>query len=414
MGQNTETPIRAATRAGDAGTDIGSDDSTEVVEFPARQVGGVFPPPQYADLRERGCPVRSHLPNGQPVWLVSGYEDVRTVLTDERISANPANPGFPRVAATGGVPTQEQIPGWFVGLDPPEHDRYRKVLIPEFSVRRIKHWRPVIQRTVDECVTALLAHGGEADLVSAFSLAVPSRIIATILGVPLSDRDFYESRTQILVNLANSTDEERTDAAQQLLRHINRLIAIKQKWPGDDLISRILASGVLTPRELSGVVMLLLIAGHETTANNISLGVLTLLRQPEWIGGAGIVDEVIRFHSVADIVAMRTVVEDVDVGGRVLRAGEGIIPLLGSANHDGTVFEDADGFCPARSARGHVGFGYGVHQCLGQNLVRAEMECVFDTLFARIPTLRLADPDADVSYKYDGTVFGVRSLPVAW
>lgn len=390
------------------------DTESEVVDFPARLPGRPFPPPQYADFRERGCPMRTELPNGQPVWLVARYEDVRTVLTDSRISANPANPGFPRVAATGGVPTQDQIPGWFVGLDPPEHDRYRKVLIPEFSVRRVREWRPTIQQVVDECVTDLLKHDGEADLVSAFAIAVPSRIIATILGVPLSDRGFYEARTQILVNLGDSTDAQRTDAAQQLLRHINRLIAIKRKWPGDDLISRILATGVLTPQELSGVVMLLLIAGHETTANNIALGVLTQLQHPEWIGDDRVVDEVIRFHSVADLVAMRTTIDDVEIGGHRFHAGEGIIPLIGAANHDADVFEDADSFCPGRSARGHVGFGYGVHQCLGQNLVRAEMECVYRTLFERIPTLRLACPVEDLAYKYDGTVFGLRRLPVAW
>ncbi|WP_405792570.1 cytochrome P450 [Streptomyces sp. NBC_01506] len=393
---------------------IGQEAEGEVVEFPARLPGQPFPPPRYADLRERGCPVRSRLPNGQPIWLASRYEDVRAVLTDPRISANPANPGFPQFAATGGVPTQEQIPGWFVGLDPPEHDRYRKVLIPEFSVRRIRKWRPAIQRAVDECVDALLECDGHADLVSAFAVTVPSRIIATILGVPQSDRAFYESRTQILVSLSETTDEQRTDAAQQLLRHINRLIAIKQKWPGDDLISRILATGVLKPQELSGVVMLLLIAGHETTASNIALGVLTLLRNPEWIGDDGVVDEVVRFHSVGDILAMRTAIEDVEIGGRMLRAGEGVIPLIGSANHDAAVFEDPDGFCPGRSARGHVGFGYGVHQCLGQNLVRAEMECVYRTLFARVPTLRVACPEEDLTYKYDGTVFGLRALPVAW
>ncbi len=393
---------------------IGQEAEGEVVEFPARLPGRPFPPPQYKDLRERGCPVRTQLPNGQPVWLASRYEDVRAVLTDRRISADPANPGFPQFAATGGVPTQEQIPGWFVGLDPPEHDRYRKVLIPEFSVRRIREWRPAIQRAVDECVDALLERDGHADLVSAFAVAVPSRIIATILGVPQSDRAFYESRTQILVSLAQTTDEQRTDAAQQLLRHVNRLIAIKQKWPGDDLISRILATGVLKPQELSGVVMLLLIAGHETTASNIALGVLTLLSNPEWIGDDGAVDEVIRFHSVGDILAMRTAIDDVEIGGRMLRAGEGIIPLIGSANHDATVFEDPDRFCPGRSARGHVGFGYGVHQCLGQNLVRAEMECVYRTLFARVPTLRVACPEEDLTYKYDGTVFGLRALPVVW
>jgi cytochrome P450 monooxygenase len=385
-----------------------------VVDFPARRPGQPFPPPQYADFRDLGCPVRTHLPNGQPVWLVSRYEDVRAVLTDPRISANPSNAGFPQVARTGGVPTQQQIPGWFVGLDPPEHDRYRKVLIPEFSVRRVRQWRPTIQQEVDECVDALLELGGEADLVADFAVAVPSRIIATILGVPHSDRGFYESRTQILVNLADSTDDERTDAAQQLLRHINRLIAIKRKWPGDDLISRILATGVLEPRELSGVVMLLLIAGHETTANNIALGVLTLLNYPEWIGDDRVVDEVIRYHSVADLLAMRTVIDDVEIGGQVLRAGEGIIPLIASANHDAGVFDDPGQFCPVRSARGHVGFGYGVHQCLGQNLVRTEMECVYRTLFERVPTLRLACPVEDLPFKYDGTVFGLRALPVAW
>jgi cytochrome P450 monooxygenase len=393
---------------------VSQETESEVVDFPARLPGQPFPPPQYADFRERGCPVRTQLPNGMPVWLVSRYEDVRDVLTDPRISANPVNPGFPRVAETGGVPTQEQIPGWFVGLDPPEHDRYRKVLIPEFSVRRVREWRPTIQRIVDECIDDLLKHEGEADLVSLFAVAVPSRVIATILGVPLGDRGFYESRTQILVNLTESTDEERTTATQQLLRHVNRLIAIKRQWPGDDLISRILATGAVTPQELSGVVLLLLIAGHETTASNIALGVLTLLNHPEWIGDDGVVDEVIRFHSVADILAMRAVVDDVQIGGTTLHAGEGVIPLIGSANRDSTAFEEPGRFCPGRSARGHVGFGYGVHQCLGQNLVRVEMECVYLTLFTRIPTLRLACPVEDLSYKYDGTVFGLRKLPVTW
>jgi cytochrome P450 monooxygenase len=386
----------------------------DVVPLPARRPGEPFPPPEYAEFRERAGPVRTHLPSGQPIWLVSRYDQVRAVLTDPRISANPSNPGFPQVARTGGVPTQAQIPGWFVGLDPPEHDRYRKVLIPEFSVRRVRQWLPTIQQTVDECVDDLLKHDGEADLVADFAVAVPSRIIATILGVPHADRQFYESRTQILVNLSASTDDERTDAARQLLRHIGRLIEIKQKWPGADLISRILATGVLDPQELSGVIMLLLIAGHETTANNITLGVVTLLANPEWIGDDRVVDEVIRYHSVADLVSMRTVTADVEIGGRLLRAGEGIIPLLASANHDAAVFDDPAQFCPGRSARGHVGFGYGVHQCLGQNLVRAEMECVYRTLFARVPTLRIASPIEDLDFKYDGTVFGLHSLPVAW
>jgi len=385
-----------------------------VVDFPVRAPGESFPPRVYAAFRATGGLARTHLPSGQPVWLVSRHEDVRAALTDPRISANPANPGFPKVGRTGGVPTQEEIPGWFVGLDPPDHDRFRKALIPEFSVRRIRAWRPTIERTVDECVDELLAKGGSADLVADFALPVPSRIIATILGVPQGDREFFESRTQTLVNLAGSTESQRAEAVRQLLRYLERLIAVKRKWPGDDLIGRILRAGVLSPEEMSGVAMLLLIAGHETTANNLALGVVTLLENPQWIGDDRVVDELVRYHSVADIVAMRTAVEDVEIGGQLIRAGEGVIPLIASANHDAAAFGCPHEFDPGRSARSHVGFGYGVHQCLGQNLVRTEMECVYRALFERVPTLRLTPPVSDLPFKYDGTLFGLHSLPVAW
>ncbi|MFF4541031.1 cytochrome P450 [Streptomyces aureus] len=386
----------------------------EATQFPARLPGEPFPPRQYADFRERPGLIRSTLPTGSPVWLVSRYEDVRTVLTDRRISSNPAREGFPNVARTGGVPTQDQIPGWFVGIDPPEHDRFRKALIPEFTVRRIRQWRPLIQETVDRCVDHLLSLGDSADLVAEFALPVPSLVISTMLGVPFVDREFFESRTKTLVNLKTTTEDERGVAVQELLRYIGRLIKVKQKRAGDDLISRLLESAVLTPEELTGVIMLLLIAGHETTANNIALGVVTLLSNPQWIGDDRAVDELLRYHSVADLVALRVAVEDVEIGGQVVRAGEGIIPLIAGANHDLNSFDRPDEFDPGRAARHHVAFGYGVHQCLGQNLVRAEMEIVYRTLFRRVPTLAV---DADVTalpFKYDGTLFGLHELPVRW
>ncbi len=384
------------------------------VDLPARRRGEPFPPSEYSDFRDSTGLVKTHLPSGQPVWLVSRHADVRAVLTDPRISANPRNPGFPKVAKTGGVPTQEEMPGWFVGLDPPEHDRFRKVLIPEFSVPRIRQWRPTIERIVDECVDNLLTEGTPADLVPDLALPVPSRVIATLLGVPQEDRDIFESRTQTLVSLADTTEEQRAEAARQLQRYLGRLVRIKQKWPADDLISRILDTGQLSATEMIGMTMLLLIAGHETTANNIALGVATLLANPQWIGDDRTVDELVRFHSVADVVAMRTAVEDVEIGGQLIRAGEGIMPLLAAANRDSCTFAEPDEFNPDRSARGHVGFGYGVHQCLGQNLVRVEMECVYRGLFDRIPTLRLTQPFPDLPFKYDGTIFGLHSLPVSW
>lgn len=386
----------------------------KVVDFPLRRPGEQFPPPRYADYRRQEGLVLSYLPSGKPVWLVTRHKDVRAVLTNPKISSNPEHEGFPNVGETMGVPKQEQIPGWFVGLDSPEHDRFRKALIPEFTVRRVREMRPAIQRTVEERIDALLAAGDSVDLVSEFALPVPSLVISTLLGVPPVDRDFFESRTRTLVAIRASTDQQRDTATRELLRYINRLIAIKEKWPGDDLISRLLATGVLSTQEMSGVLLLLLIAGHETTANNIALGVVTLLMNPEWIGDDRAVEELLRFHSVADIVSLRVAVEDVEIAGQLIKAGEGIVPLVAAANHDANVFECPHKFDPARTDRQHVAFGYGVHQCLGQNLVRVEMEIAYRRLFERIPTLEIAVPIEELPFKYDGVLFGLHALPVRW
>ncbi|GAA0444524.1 cytochrome P450 [Streptomyces sp. NPDC046215] len=385
-----------------------------VVDFPLRSPGVPFPPPGYADYRGREGLVPSRLPNGERVWLVTRHEDVRAVLTHPKISSNPDHQGFPNVGESLGVPKQAQIPGWFVGLDSPEHDRFRRALIPEFTVRRVREMRPAIELTVEARLDAMLAAGDSADLVADFALPIPSLVISALLGVPPTDREFFESRTRTLVAIRASTDQQRQAAAKDLLRYIGRLVEIKGKWPGDDLVSRLLATGSIAPHELSGVLMLLLIAGHETTANNIALGVLTLLTNPQWIGDDRAVEETLRFHSVADLVSLRVAVEDVEISGQLVRAGEGIVPLVAAANHDETSFACPHMFDPSRPARHHVAFGYGVHQCLGQNLVRVEMEIAYRKLFERIPTLELAVPAEGLPYKHDGVVHGLHELPVRW
>jgi cytochrome P450 monooxygenase len=384
------------------------------VEFPLRQPGEPFPPPVYADYRDREGLVSCVLADGKRAWLVTRYEDVRAVLTDPRISSNPERPGFPNLGATLGVPRQDQIPGWFVGFDPPEHERFRKILIPEFSARRIRELRPAIQKTVDRLLDSMLARGSEAELVADLALPVPSLVISTMLGVPTADREFFESRTRTLLDIVGSTDEQRGTVTWELLRYLQRLIAIKQKWPGDDLVSNVLAAGTITPAELSGTLTLLLIAGHETTANNIALGVVSLLLHPEWTESERVVDELLRLHSVADLVSLRVAVQDVEIGGQLIRSGEGIIPLVAAANHDSNVFECPERFDPSRPALKHVAFGYGIHQCLGANLVRAELEIVFRTLFDRIPSLQLAIPVEELPFKYNGVIFGLHELRVRW
>jgi len=387
--------------------------TANLVDFPLRRPGQPYPPDQYADFRAREGLVWSHMPTGAKVWLVTKYDDVRAVLTDPRISSSPRHEGFPSVGRTGGVPNPDQVPGWFVALDPPDHDRFRKALIPEFTVRRIREMRPSIQEVVDHRIDGLLTAGNEAELVSDFTAAVPSLVISALLGVPHVDRDFFEARIRLLVTMS-STHDERDQATREILRYLSRLILVKQKRPGDDLISVMLASGAMSLQEISGAAMLLLIAGQETTANNMALGMVTLLLNPQWIGDERAVEELLRYYSVADMVALRVATEDTEIGGQPIKGGEGIVPLVAAANHDSSVFERAGDFDPSRSARHHVAFGYGVHQCLGQHLVRAELDIAYKTLFERIPKLELAIPVEKLAFKYDGVVFGIDSLPVRW
>ncbi len=391
-----------------------TDTQQEVVDFPFRRVGQPFPPPEYDDYSRRGGLVKARLLDGSAVWLVTRQADVRAVLLHPDISSNPDREGFPNFGATLGVPKSDQVPGWFVGFDPPDHGRVRRALIPEFSVRRMQALRPAIQQTVDEVIDALLAQGDTGDLVASFALPVPSLVIAALLGVPSADRAFFESRTRTLVAAGTTNDEQREGAMKELLRYVSRLIDLKQKWPRDDVISRLLATGALSPLELRGALILLLIAGHETTANNIALGVVSLLTRPEWIGDGRVVEELLRLHSVADLVALRVAVEDVEIAGQLIAAGEGIVPLVAGANHDEKVFECPHEFNPARHSTQHVAFGFGAHQCLGQNLVRVELEIAYRTLFERVPALRLSVPPEELRFKHDGVIFGLHELPVAW
>ena len=386
---------------------------TATIDFPRRKQGQLTPPDEYADLRTTPGLVRSSLPNGSTVWLVTRHQDVRQVLTSPEISSNPTHEGFPNLGDVQTVPLPEQIPGWFVGFDPPEHGRFRKTLIPEFTVRKIRDLRPKIQQVVDGRVDAMLAAGGPADLVNSFALPVPSLVICAMLGVPYSDHEYFESRTRTLVTFT-STKEERETAGGELLTYLIRLVSIKQRFRGDDLISKLLADERLEPQEIAGVGLLLLIAGHETTANNIAIGTIMLLLNPQWIGDPRAVEEVLRYASVADLVSLRVAVQDVEIGGQLIKAGEGIVPLVAAANHDVEAFDRAGEFDPSRTARHHVAFGYGVHQCLGQNLVRAEIDIAFQTLFSRIPTLRLAQPVEELPFKHTGILFGVHALPVTW
>jgi cytochrome P450 len=312
-----------------------------------------------------------------------------------------------------------------IGMDGADHSRTRRSAIGEFTVKRLAALRPRIQEIVDEFVDEMLAREDRpVDLVQALSLPIPSLVICELLGVPYADHDFFQQRSGKL--LSRSTGPEQRQAVVTELRaYLGGLIDAKTAEPADDLLSRLIAKqqeiGDPDREELVGMAFLLLVAGHETTANMISLGTVGFLENPEQLAAIKddpakipmAVEEMLRYFSIADMVT-RVAAQDVEIGGVTVKAGEGVIASTMSANRDSGTFADADKLDIERGARHHVAFGYGPHQCLGQNLARQELEIVFETLFRRIPNLKLAASLEDIPFKDDGLVYGVHRLPVTW
>ncbi|WP_283133116.1 cytochrome P450 [Rhizohabitans arisaemae] len=392
--------------------------------FPLERTCPFTPPPEYRKIREEEPITKVVLPNGNRAWVVTRHTDVRQVLNDHRFSADREHPAFPHLleGAFGRGPDAEKS---MISMDGPEHTTARRLVVGEFTVRRLEGLRPRIQAIVDECVDAILAGPKPVDLVPALALPVPSLVICELLGIPYADHDFFQ-RNSAKILLRGGPPEERRAAFDALGRYMNELIAKKEVDPGDDLLSRQIAkrreNGVHRRPALAELGFLLLVAGHETTANMISLGTAGLLKHPDQLAviladpskTPGAVEELLRFFTIVDTAQARLCVEDAEIGGVTIRAGEGVLALGYAANRDPEVFEDPDSLDVERGARHHVAFGFGPHQCLGQHLARMELQIVFDTLFRRIPTLRLAVRIEDLPTKNDAAVFGLHRLPVTW
>ncbi|MEU1310377.1 cytochrome P450 [Streptomyces cinnamoneus] len=389
--------------------------------FPQDRTCPYHPPAAYPELAERGPVGRMTLYDGRQVWAVTGHAEARALLADPRLSADRKNPSFPVVVERFSNQAEVDIP--LLGVDDPEHARQRRMLIPSFGLKRIAGMRPAIQAIVDDAIDAMLERGPEAELHSAFALPVPSMVICRLLGVPYTDHEFFESRSRAL--LTAPTAEESSAAREELKDYLERLVAAKEAHPGDglldDLVADRLRTGELDREELALLAMILLVAGHETTSSMITLGTYTLLEHPGQLAALradpalmpGAVEELMRYLSIADGM-VRVATEDIEIGGHTIRAGDGVLLPTSTINRDPGVYADPGALDVRRVARHHVAFGYGVHQCLGQNLARAEMEIALSTLFARIPTLRLAvAPDA-VPIKPGDTLQGLYALPVTW
>ncbi|WP_320069801.1 cytochrome P450 [Micromonospora sp. RTGN7] len=366
------------------------------------------------------------LPTGATAWLVTRHADVRELLRHPGLSANFEKPGFPLLRR---LPPQSEVDrqGGFIRMDGDEHVRLRRMLTAEFMIKNVRRIEPLIQRTVDETLDALEAAGPPADLVEAFALPVPSMVICHLLGVPYADHAFFQARSRTLLDRTAPPDRLRAEVGQ-LRDYLRELVVARQADAGatTDLIGRLVRdrvdTGQLTVDELVGMALLLLVAGHETTANMIGLSTLLLLRDPGCLDALrehpdrapALVEELLRYLSVVRTGLPRLAVEDVEIGGRLIRAGEGVIAVLSLANRDPEVFDTADDFDPYQQAHQHLAFGFGVHQCIGQPLARAELRIALVELARRFPGLRTTVTPEQIPTRDTSVVFGLDSLPVTW
>jgi cytochrome P450 len=363
-------------------------------------------------------PVRC--PAGMDAWLVSRYEDIRSALTDPRLSS--------RAASSMHMQTDYDFdhdvpPGQIIQLDGEQHARIRRLLIGEFTVRRTEALRPFIQRITDEHIDAML-QGSAADLVPDFALPIPSLVICELLGVPYEDRDSFQRDGALLMGIEPEQAAARGAAFQRLQEYLAGLVGRRLAEPQDDLLSRLIAraeeSGQpLTMAELITLALVLLVAGHETTANMIALGTLALLENPEQLAALqaspdSAVEELLRYLSVIQFGLFRYAVEDVTIGGADVKAGEWLIAAIQSGNRDEAVYPNPGAVDLGRQSRTHLAFGFGAHQCLGQQLARIELQVALTTLLRRVPGLRLARPVAFADFKHTDIVYGLRSMPVTW
>lgn len=390
-----------------------------------RRSGPFDPPGEYRCLREEEPVSRLAFPDGKVGWLLTRHQDVRALLADDRFSSDRRRASSP----VRRFPIRRDEPavraGSLIGMDPPEHTRYRRMLTRYFTVRRMRELAPRIEQIVSEHLGAMERSGPPADLVPAFARPIPSLVICELLGVPYEDRVTFQRCTSTLLRL-DAAEDAILAARDELWQYMLGLVATKRRHPDGALLGSLIQAGVpdaaLSDGRLAGIGLLLLVAGHETTANMLALGTYALLRHPDQLRALcedaaladRAVEELLRYLTIVQFGTVRVAREDVDIAGRRIRAGETVVASLAAANRDPAQFPEPDELDLARPASQHVAFGHGIHQCLGQQLARVEMTIAYPALFRRFPALHLTVPPSQVPMRDDMFIYGVHRLPVAW
>ena len=358
--------------------------------------------------------ITRRLPTGasMSMWLITKYADVRDLLSSRDTSNS-----------LGRSDSAAAQPGFLVSLDPPDHTRIRRMLTGQFSMRRLTAMRPYVEQITARFLDQMEAAGPPIDLMQAFALPLPSLVICELLGVPSEDQADFQRRSDTMLDVS-VTPQQQAHNTREMNAYMQSLVNRHRQDPGDDILGMLIRdhSDDLTDEELVGIGNILLVAGHETTANTIGLGTLLLLQHPDQLALVrddpkmitSAVEEILRYLSIVHSGTPRIILKDMIIGDQQIQAGDIAIVSLPSANRDPDFMPDPDVFDVTRQPQAHLTFGHGIHQCIGQQLARLEMSVALPALLQRFPTLSLAASPADLSFRGDGPVNGVRELPVRW
>jgi cytochrome P450 len=376
----------------------------------------INPAPEFARIRAEQpvFGVRRPLPTGGllTMWLITKYADARELLSSRDTSNS-----------LGRAESAAAQPGFLVSLDPPDHTRIRRMLTGQFSMRRLAAIRPDIEQITTKFLDQMEAAGPPVDLMQAFALPLPSLVICELLGVPFEDQAEFQRRSDTMLDVS-VTSKQQAQNTREMNTYMQSLVNRHRQNPGDDILGMLIRDHAdeLTNEELVGIGNILLVAGHETTANTIGLGTLLLLQHPDQLALVrddqemitGAVEEILRYLTIVDTGTPRIILKDMIIGDQLIQAGDLAMVSLPSANRDAGFMADPDVFDVTRQPQAHLTFGHGIHQCLGQQLARLEMSVALPALLQRFPTLSLAASVTDLTFRGDGPVNGVRELPVTW
>ncbi len=392
--------------------------------FPFTRSDPLNPPEEYRQARATQPVTAVTLWNGERAWVVTRQQEIRQVLADdERFSGRFGQEGFPTVTeARVAVDQGERA---FVGMDNPDHDRFRRMFTREFSVRRMLALESQIRDIADSLIDQMLMAGSPQDLVASLAVPFPSLVMSLLFGSPFEDHRFIIECAVARHGLTQSP-EQAASKARELANYCRRLIEARMAEPRDDMVSRVIAehvrTGNLSVGDFAEIGAMILRAGHDTTTNMIAMGTLYLLRDPALAARLratpsdirGAVEEFLRFTSPVQFSPRRVARCDVELAGVTIRKGEGLFLSLASGNRDELVFDSPDQLDIDRNNASQLAFGFGIHQCLGQVLARIELQVIFERLLVKLPSLALGTPLESLRFKHDMQIYGVHNLPVRW